>query len=221
MAKKLKKKNSKSVTKPAARLKQLVSSLYTMAHELPVYGDWLDDVEIEKIENDPVVLSSISKRKAATLKKEMIVRASHDAVATELTRIIDYTFRSQVLDTVLQGMSVFELNWQQKDGYWYPVPVERDYRAFSMLEDKLIYEFEEVDPRKVLQITHRAKFNAPLADRFIAPCFGLDGLRHPLWNSGSSSWSASASRGSWARPMRTKMRWHGSSMRCSAAMSLS
>ena len=173
MAKKMKKKKSKNVTKPAARLKQLASSLYTMAHELPVYGDWLDDIEIEKIENDPVVLSSISKRKAATLKKELIVRASHDAVSTELARIMNYSFRSQVLDTVLQGMSVFELNWQQRDGYWYPVPVERDYRAFSMLDGKLIYEFEEVDPRKVLQITHRAKFNAQLGRPLYSTLFWL------------------------------------------------
>jgi len=161
MGRKNKKKKNKLQPKQE-RIRQLAHSLYTMAHDLPVYGEWLDDVEIEKIENDPTILSSIAKRKAAVLKKELVIHSKNTLFATELKRICDYSFRTQVLDTVYQGMSVFELNWEERGGYYYPIPVERDYRAFSLLGGKLTYEFEEVDPRKVLHLTYRAKFSAQL-----------------------------------------------------------
>jgi len=162
MAKRKKNQRKKKTQPPKPRIRQLAHSLYTLAHDLPVHGEWLDDVEIEKIENDPTILSAIAKRKAATLKKSLKIHSSNDTFVATLEEIIDHTFRSQVLDTVYQGMSLFELNWEEREGYYYPIPVERDYRAFSLLDGKLIYEFEEVDPRKVLHLTYRAKFSSQL-----------------------------------------------------------
>jgi phage gp29-like protein len=70
-------------------------------------------------------------------------------------------------------MSVFELNWYNAGGYWYPRPLERDYRTFNLLDGKLVYRFTEVDQRKVIHLTHRAKFNAKLGRPLYATLFWL------------------------------------------------
>jgi phage gp29-like protein len=149
--------------KPDKRtLKRLAATALTLAYDLPVHGDWLDDEEIAKIENDATVLSSVSIRKATTLKKELLIESDNEEVAGELARIIDYNFRSQVLDTVLQGMGVWELNWYPKGFYYYPSPVERDYRSFALQGGRLHFDAVPVDELKAIHIVHRAKFNAPL-----------------------------------------------------------
>jgi hypothetical protein len=143
-------------------LKQLQKSILTFAYNLPVFQEWLDDYEIAKIESDATVISSLSIRKSQTLKKELLIECKNQNIKTELEKIISYEFINQVLDTPLQGFGVFELNWYEKDYLFYPKPVERDYRLFSLKEDKLYYNLEEVDKFKAIYLTSRSKFNAKL-----------------------------------------------------------
>jgi phage gp29-like protein len=143
-------------------LKRLAATALTLAYELPVHGDWLGNEEIDKIENDATVLSAVSIRKSTTLQKELILSADDDEVVRQLERVLGYTFRSQVLDTVLQGLSVFELNWHASGFYYYPRPVERDYRLFSIKGETLYFDQQSVDEFKAVWLTSRAKFNAPL-----------------------------------------------------------
>lgn len=154
MAKKQDKKQKRT-------LKQLQSNIFTLSHELPVFEQWLDEYEISKIENDATVLSSLSIRKSQTLKKELLIECKNEAIKKELEKLISYEFINQILDTPLQGLSVFELNWYYKDGFYYPKPIERDYRLFAIKENTLFYEYEEVQANKAIFLTHRAKYNAP------------------------------------------------------------
>ena len=154
---------AKKKAKPDKRtLKRLAATALTLAYDLPVHGDWLDDREIDRIENDATVQSAVSIRKASTLKKELTLDCPDEEIGRELAKLMDYRFRSQVLDTVLQGMSVFELNWTAVGFHYYPKPVERDYRLFSLLGDTLHFDQQPVDDLKAIWLTHRAKFNAPL-----------------------------------------------------------
>ena len=149
------------------------TTLVSLAYDLPVQHAWLDDEEIAKIDNDATVLSAVSIRKSTTLKKELLLDAGEESISQELTRLFDYTFRTQTLDTVLQGFSVFELNWYLHDGYYYPKPVERDYRAFSLGKEGLYYHLDPVNPLKAIYCTHRAKFNAPLGRPLYSTLFWL------------------------------------------------
>ncbi len=143
-------------------LQQLQKNILLFANELPVFGEWLDDIEIAKIENDASVLSAVSIRKSTTLKKELIIETKQENIKKELEKLLSYNFRSQVLDTFLQGFSIFELNWYEKDSLYYPNPIERDYRMFSLKENKLFYNLQEVDEFKAIYLLSRAKFNSPL-----------------------------------------------------------
>ena len=144
-------------------LHQLKSNILTLAYELPVHTFWLSDEEIEKIENDATVLSAMSIRKAFVLKKELLIQTKNEAIKEELEKIVSSTFLSQILDTTLQGFSVFELNWYEKDTLYYPKPIERDYRDFTIINDQLYYQItHEVDPLKAIYLTNREKFNAKL-----------------------------------------------------------
>jgi len=154
-------KNKKSKTKKRT-LHQLQKNILLFSHELPVYQEWLSDFEIEKIERDASVLSAVSIRKSTTLKKELIINTKNQTIKDELEKILSYNFRSQVLDTFLQGFSVFELNWYEKEHLFYPKPLERDYRMFSLQQERLFYNLQEVDRFKAIYLISRAKFNAPL-----------------------------------------------------------
>jgi len=139
----------------------LKKNILLFAHELPVHQEWLDSEEIRKIDRDSTVVSAVSIRKSATLKKELIIETKSSLIKEEFEKIIDYAFKDQVLDTPLQGFSVFELNWYEKGGLLFPKPIERDYRMFGLLEERLFYNHQEVDPFKALHIIYRAKFDAP------------------------------------------------------------
>jgi len=154
MAKKQDKKQKRT-------LKQLQNNIFTLSHELPVFEQWLDSDEISKIENDATVISSLSIRKSQTLKKELLIECKNGDIKKELEKLISYEFINQILDTPLQGLSVFELNWYFKDGIYYPTPIERDYRLFGIKENTLYYNYEPVAPNKAIFLTHRAKYNTP------------------------------------------------------------
>ncbi len=143
-------------------LKQIQKSIFSLSYDLPVFSEWLDDYEIEKIDSDATVISSLSIRKSQTLKKELIIECEDKDIKEQLEKLISFEFISQVLDTPLQGFGVFELNWFEKEHLFYPKPIERDYRLFSLKDDKLYYNLEEVDPFKAIFLTYRAKFNSPL-----------------------------------------------------------
>jgi len=124
--------------------------------------EFLNDDEIKKIEDDATFISSLTIRKSATLKKELLVKCDDKLIAREFEKLISFGFREQALDTHLQGMSVFELVWDFKEGYWFPTPKERDYRDFELshtepLKHLLTQEF--VPKHKAVVGLYSPKFN--------------------------------------------------------------
>jgi len=140
------------------------SEIMTMALSLPVMTNWMSDEEIAKIDNDPTVISSLSIRKSATLKKELNINTKNEMLKMELNTIFSFNFRQQALDIPLQGFGVFELIWKKKGSLWLPMPIERDYRHFSFRDNKLIYLLtnEETTPQKAIYATYMPKFNRQL-----------------------------------------------------------
>lgn len=140
------------------------NEIMTMALSLPVMTNWMNDAEIERIDSDPTVISSMSIRKSATLKKELNISVKDEALKRELSNIFSFNFRQQALDIPLQGFGVFELIWQKKGSLWLPTPIERDYRHFSFRDNKLTYLItnEEVTPQKAIYALYMPKFNRQL-----------------------------------------------------------
>ncbi|DAB30552.1 MAG TPA: hypothetical protein CFH84_03405 [Sulfurimonas sp. UBA12504] len=83
----------------------------------------------------------------------------------------------KILDTPIQGCSVFEINWVDNLGILRPDLIERDYRQFLIIQNELKYAphgvAQDIPPYKALYSTYEDKHNrpmgTPLADALFWP----------------------------------------------------
>lgn len=149
----------------AKRTKYSVSTLKQSILNVAYYldsRDYLSDDEIHNIERDATFISSLAIRKAATLKKELVITCEDETVKNAFTALLSFSFRTQALDTHLQGMSVFELVWEKKEGLWFPTPKERDYRDFIFMHNeplRYVYSQEFIPNHKAVIGLYNPKFN--------------------------------------------------------------
>lgn len=149
-------------TAAAAPASDLLTSLM---NDLPVYQEWLDIDEMRRITRDGTVIAAFGSRKAATLKKELLIDTKDEQLRLAIEKSFNYKTLRKILDAPMQGCAVFELNWTD-DGLWRPQLVERNYRTFVI--DKGVLKFarygmpEEIPPYKVLYNTYEEKFDRPM-----------------------------------------------------------
>ncbi len=171
-------KETKKEKRELVRLSSKQKDILTTLFSLPVSPDWLTDEEIDKITRDSTVTSSIGSRKAATLKKEILISCDDEFIKENLEAIFDYDTLDSILDTPYQGFSVFELNWSQKDDFnFYPKLVERNYKEFQLHKDVLKFAgnglAEDIASFKAIHATYKAKYNKPYGQPIYAPLFWL------------------------------------------------
>jgi phage gp29-like protein len=171
-------KETKKEKRELVRLSSKQKDILTTLFSLPVSPDWLTDEEIDKITRDSTVTSSIGSRKAATLKKEILISCDDEFIKENLEAIFDYDTLDSILDTPYQGFSVFELNWSQKDDFnFYPKLVERNYKEFQLHKDVLKFAgnglAEDIAPYKAIHATYKAKYNKLYGQPIYAPLFWL------------------------------------------------
>jgi phage gp29-like protein len=149
-------------TAAAAPASDLLTSLM---NNLPVDQEWLDHDEMRRITRDGTVIAAFGSRKAATLKKELLIDTKDEKLKLAIEKSFGYKTLRKILDTPMQGCAVFELNWTD-DGLWRPELVERNYRTFVV--EKGVLKFarygmsEEIPPYKVLYNTYEEKFDRPM-----------------------------------------------------------
>ena len=151
--------------------------LNSIMNELPVHQTWLDAQEIARIKRDATVISAFGSRKAATLKKELIIESSDKKLKEALETTFNYKMLRKILDTPIQGCSVFEINWVDNLGILRPDLIERDYRQFLIIQNELKYAphgvAQDIPPYKALYSTYEDKHNrpmgTPLADALFWP----------------------------------------------------
>ncbi|WP_060826166.1 phage portal protein family protein [Sulfurospirillum cavolei] len=145
-----------------------VDILRSIMDNLPVYQRWLDQDELDRISNDATVISSIGSRKAATLKKELIITCKDETLIEPLTNVFDHTVLRKILDAPFQGASVFEVNWEvQPEGYLLmPKLVERSYREFTMKNGVLYYSpygaLTDIPEHKAVIALYEDKYHKPM-----------------------------------------------------------
>lgn len=83
-------------------------------------------------EQDGAISSTLSTRKRATLKLDWVIKAPENASKTEeeMTQAVEAMFAQvgylddlivDLMDACLQGFSANEIQWQMRDGKWFPV----------------------------------------------------------------------------------------------------
>jgi len=155
------------------KTKDILKSLF----ELPISSNWLDDDIIDKINRDSTVTAAIGRRKAATLKKELVVSCLDENLKTNLEEVFHYDLLDSILDTPYQGINTFEINWTNIDYIWYPKLIERDYKDFILDNGKLMFNIDgssqEIPPYKALYTTYKAKPKKPYGQALYNPLFWL------------------------------------------------
>ena len=108
-------------------------------------------------------------RKSVTEKKEIQIVCDDEKIKDEFKKIFNPDVVSQILETYLYGLNVFEVNYKEKEGLVYPRLVQRDFRQFKF-NDASEFVFnaggseQSIPPLKVIYALNRANFRKVYGD---------------------------------------------------------
>ncbi|EAJ0496676.1 phage portal protein family protein [Campylobacter jejuni] len=79
-------------------------------------------------------------RRSVILAKELQIVCENEKIKESFEYLFNPDLLSQILETYLYGLNVFEVNYKLKDGFYYPILKQRDFRNFGFNEnDELVY----------------------------------------------------------------------------------
>lgn len=132
----------------------------------------ISDSDMDMILTDLTVTQCDVSRKSVTEKKEIQIICDDEEIAKNFKAIFNPDIVSQILETYLYGLNVFEINYKEKDGLVYPRLVQRDFRQFKF-NDAGEFVFvaggseQKVPPFKVVYALNRANFRKTYGDGLI------------------------------------------------------
>ncbi|EKO0793957.1 DUF935 family protein [Campylobacter jejuni] len=79
-------------------------------------------------------------RRSVILAKELQIVCENEKIKESFKYIFHPDLIGQILETYLYGLNVFEINYKLKDGFYFPILKQRDFRNFGFNEnDELVY----------------------------------------------------------------------------------
>ena len=127
------------------------------------------DDDMDMILADLTVTQCDVSRKSVTEKKEIQIVCDDEKIKDEFKKIFNPDVVSQILETYLYGLNVFEINYKEKEGLVYPRLVQRDFRQFKF-NDTGEFTFNasgserSIPPLKVIYALNRANFRKVYGD---------------------------------------------------------
>ncbi len=123
----------------------------------------ISDDDIDMILDDLSVSQCDVSRKAATEKKEIQIICDKEDIASEFEKIFNPDIVSQILETYLYGLNVFEINYKEKNGLLFPRLAQRDFRKFEFDDNgELVFTRGglkiAIPPYKAIYALNRANF---------------------------------------------------------------
>ncbi|WP_122862017.1 phage portal protein family protein [Campylobacter showae] len=129
----------------------------------------IGDDDMDMILADLTVTQCDVSRKSVTEKKEIQIVCDDEKIKDEFKKIFNPDIVSQILETYLYGLNVFEVNYKEKEGLVYPRLVQRDFRQFKF-NDASEFVFnaggseQSIPPLKVIYALNRANFRKVYGD---------------------------------------------------------
>nr|DAN44948.1 MAG TPA: portal [Caudoviricetes sp.] len=129
----------------------------------------IGDDDMDMILADLTVTQCDVSRKSVTEKKEIQIVCDDEKIKDEFKKIFNPDVVSQILETYLYGLNVFEINYKEKEGLVYPRLVQRDFRQFKF-NDAGEFAFNasgserSIPPLKVIYALNRANFRKVYGD---------------------------------------------------------
>ena len=104
-----------------------------------------------------------------TEKKEIQIVCDDEKIKDEFKKIFNPDVVSQILETYLYGLNVFEVNYKEKEGLVYPRLVQRDFRQFKFNDaGEFVFNAggseQAIPPLKVIYALNRANFRKVYGD---------------------------------------------------------
>lgn len=129
----------------------------------------ISDSDMDMILTDLTVTQCDVSRKAVTERKEVQIICDNESVKDEFKKIFNPDIVSQILETYLYGLNVFEINYKQKDGFLYPRLIQRDFRQFKFNDaNEFVFNvngaLQTIPPFKVIYALNRANFRKNYGD---------------------------------------------------------
>ena len=127
------------------------------------------DDDMDMILADLTVTQCDVSRKSVTERKEIQIVCDDEKIKGEFKKIFNPDVVSQILETYLYGLNVFEINYKEKEGLVYPRLVQRDFRQFKF-NDAGEFTFNangserSIPPLKVIYALNRANFRKVYGD---------------------------------------------------------
>lgn len=129
----------------------------------------IGDDDMDMILADLTVTQCDVSRKSVTEKKEIQIVCDDEKIKDEFKKIFNPDVVSQILETYLYGLNVFEINYKEKEGLVCPRLVQRDFRQFKF-NDAGEFVFNaggserSIPPLKVIYALNRANFRKVYGD---------------------------------------------------------
>lgn len=129
----------------------------------------IGDDDMDMILADLTVTQCDVSRKSVTEKKEIQIVCDDEKIKDEFKKIFNPDVVSQILETYLYGLNVFEVNYKEKEGLVYPRLLQRDFRQFKF-NDAGEFTFnasgseQSIPPLKVIYALNRANFRKVYGD---------------------------------------------------------
>ncbi len=142
----------------------LISSIFNLS----INPQYINDNDLKMIFKDLSFSGADTSRKSVTEKKDLEILCDDEKIAFRLKECFNSDIVSQILETYLYGINVFEVNYKIKDGLYYPVLVQRDFRNFRFENGELkFYDngiLKDIPPFKAIYGLSRANFAFPYGD---------------------------------------------------------
>lgn len=129
----------------------------------------ISDDDITLITKDLTFTQCDVSRKAVTEKKTLAIICDDEDIKMTFESYFNADIISQILETYLYGLNVFEVNWKQKERFVYPILIQRDFRNFKFVTSgELVYKGDgaevEIPEYKVIYALNRANFSKRYGD---------------------------------------------------------
>ena len=123
----------------------------------------IGDDDMDMILADLTVTQCDVSRKSVTEKKEIQIVCDDEKIKDEFKKIFNPDVVSQILETYLYGLNVFEVNYKEKEGLVYPRLMQRDFRQFKFNDaGEFVFRAggseQSIPPLKVIYALNRANF---------------------------------------------------------------
>ncbi|HDV7508724.1 TPA: DUF935 family protein [Campylobacter jejuni] len=115
-------------------------------------------------------------RRSVILAKELQIICKNENIKENFEYLFHSDLIGQILETYLYGLNVFEVNYKLKDGFYYPILKQRDFRNFSFNEhDELVYNGngtdELIEDKKVIYGLFGSNFLFKNGDALLAKLY--------------------------------------------------